>query len=210
ESVRTTNTAGSKTRQAIGLRSVSAPFASLDVSGPAIQTLVTSARVFGSSFRSATAAAATAPLPPGLLITCMRTGRSFAFSIIVAIARASRSLPPPGPVWTMTSTVLVGFHCACAVPTDNSAVPTTAHSNFLKVMTSPWVRLLLGLLIEHLHTHRVEFLEQRNDQQYGGNRKQNRWNRPEQDTDVSLRHHQRLPQGLLHCITQHKSQYQRC
>ena len=68
--------------------------------------------VFGSPRFSESAAAATAPLPPGLFRTLMRTGTSFSFSSMATIARASTSLPPPGPVWTMRSTGLVGFHCA--------------------------------------------------------------------------------------------------
>ena len=52
--------------------------------------------------------------PPTLLAIWKRTGSSFSFSMAVSMARPSASLPPPGPVWTTTSTGLVGFHCAVA------------------------------------------------------------------------------------------------
>jgi hypothetical protein len=61
--------------------------------------------------------------PPTLLAIWKRTGSSFSFSIALRRARPRASLPPPGPVWTTTSTGLVGFHCAAAgdhAPTASS------------------------------------------------------------------------------------------
>ena len=53
---------------------------------------------------------ATAGPPPGLLTTCMRWEMSFSFCSISAIARANKSEPPPGPVWTTVSICLLGLN----------------------------------------------------------------------------------------------------
>ena len=116
ESVRTAISAGSCNRPATGVRSCKVTLASRVTRALAIQALETTPSVCGSPFFSAMAAAATAPLPPGRLRTCMRTGNKFSFSSIWTMARASTSLPPPGAVCTITSIGLLGFHWACASP----------------------------------------------------------------------------------------------
>src|SRR5712691_2257359 len=79
-------TAGSRTRRAIGVRSRSVTLASVLTSGVCSHTPVKRPSVFGSPRFSARKAAATALLPPALLTTCMRTGSSFSFSTMIAIA----------------------------------------------------------------------------------------------------------------------------
>src|SRR5213083_2362217 len=110
ESALTAITAGSRTRRAIGVKSRRVTLASALTSGVCSHTPVKRPSVFGSPLFSARWAAATALLPPGLLITCRRTGSSFSFSTMMAIARASTSLPPPGPVCTTRSTVREGLN----------------------------------------------------------------------------------------------------
>ena len=66
----------------MGVRSFTVTFASALVSGLVSQTPVKMPIVCASPFFSTRYAAATAPPPPGLLTTCMRTGSSFSFSSI--------------------------------------------------------------------------------------------------------------------------------
>ena len=101
-------TAGSSSRRAIGVRSFSDTLASLLVSGLVSHTPVKMPMVCVSPFFSARYAAATTPPPPGLFATCARTGSSFSFSSMITMARASTSLPPPGPVCTTSSIGRVG------------------------------------------------------------------------------------------------------
>src|SRR4051812_13835601 len=185
---------------AIGFRSCTVIFASAEVSGPAIHTLVMRPMVFGSPRFSESAAAATAPLPPGLLITLMRTGTSFSFSIMVTMARARRSLPPPGPVCTMRSTGLVGFHCAIAGNANASAATDKANARVARLDMSSLLAVFSGFAIHDLNADRVEFLDEGNGEQQRRDGEQHAGNRPEEDRHVPLRHHQRLAQRLLHRV----------
>src|SRR5258706_13402154 len=168
---------------AIGFKSCTVIVASLVVSGPAIHALVMNPIVCGSSFFSERAAAATAPLPPGLLMTFLRTGTSFSFSIIVATARASRSLPAPGPVWTMTSTVLVGFQSA----NDGAAAATARASTaaIREIIRGSLVRIpacagmTLRFAVDHLEPNRVELPEERHHEQQRRDGEQHARDRPE-------------------------------
>jgi hypothetical protein len=99
--------------------------ASLLVSGLVSHTPVKMPMVCVSPFFSARYAAATTPPPPGLFTTCARTGSSFSFSIMLAMARASTSLPPPGPVCTTSSIGRVGVKPWANAVDDAS---NTAHS----------------------------------------------------------------------------------
>ena len=64
----------------------------------------------------------------------MRTGSSFSFSSINATARASTSLPPPGPVCTTASMVRVGLKpCASAPDATSTASAANTICFFIEV-----------------------------------------------------------------------------
>src|SRR5437016_3578554 len=158
-------TAGSKTRRAIGVKSRSVTLASELTGGVCSQTPVKRPSVFGSPFFSARWAAATAALPPGLLITCRRTGSSFSFSTMTAIARASTSLPPPGPVCTTKSTVRAGLN-----PSANESGAHSKATSAMRLLKGDFIEFLLKVfrqllaLLERPQAPCVEFAEHRNQQ----------------------------------------------
>src|SRR5882672_128257 len=91
----------------------------------------------------------------------MRTGRSFSLSAITAIARASTSLPPPGPVCTTNSTVREGLNpwasaAGCGIPA-RAASRSTGYRMFI-------VDLLRFLGLERPKAPGVELAEQRDHQ----------------------------------------------
>src|SRR5215472_12295901 len=165
ESALTAITAGSSTRRATGVRSFNVTFASALTSGVCSHTPVNRPIVFRSPFFSARYAAATAELPPGLLTTTTRTGRSFSLSAMTASARASTSLPPPGPVCTTSSTGRVGLKpCAGAFVVKPAAA--SANSAYRTII----VFLLELLRFKRPQAPRVEFAEQRDQQDQQGQR----------------------------------------
>src|SRR5438445_1706081 len=179
-------TAGSSTRRAIGVKSRSVTFASALTSGVCSHTPVKRPSVFGSPFFSARWAAATAALPPGLLITCRRTGSSFSFSTMTAIARASTSLPPPGPVCTTKSTVRAGLN-----PSANESGAHSKASSAMRLMRDVIDFLLDSsdelALLERPQAPCVEFAEHRNQQDQHRERYHHRRDRPRhQDGELAL------------------------
>src|SRR6266705_3127244 len=196
-------TAGSRTRRAIGVKSRSVTLASALTSGVCSHTPVKRPSVFWSPLFSARWAAATAALPPGLLITCRRTGSSFSFSTMTAIARASTSLPPPGPVCTTRSTVRAGLNpCAQATDAHRSAANVTRLiRNFMDSSL---------FLLERLQAPLVESAEHRDQQDQDRQRQHHRRDRPgHQDSEAAFGHHQRLAQRAFHAGAERETQDKR-
>src|SRR5882672_8386534 len=201
-------TAGSSTRRAIGVRSRSVTFASALTSGVCSHTPVNRPIVLGSPLFSARWAAATAELPPGLLTTIMRTGRSFSRSAITASARASTSLPPPGPVCTTSSTVREGLKPWASPGCGRTAIAASSNApNRISIFLSSYRTALLGL--QHPKAPGVELAEQRNHQDHHRQRQHHRRDRPgHQDLEAALRHHQRLAQRPFHARAEREAQDQ--
>src|SRR5215510_5246866 len=122
----------------------------------------------------------------------MRTGSSFSFSIMSATARASTSLPPPGPVCTTASTVRVGLKpCAHA----GACTPPSATSAAAKDKIRTFIEHFLLWLLERLQTPGVELVEQRDEQDQHREPEHRSADRPRgEDREIALRHHERLAQ----------------
>src|SRR5712691_11018980 len=205
ESAFTAITAGSRTRRAIGVKSRSVTLASALTSGVCSQTPVKRPSVFGSPSFSARCAAATALLPPALLTTCMRTGSSFSFSTMTAIARASTSLPPPGPVCTTSSTVRVGLN-----PCANESGAHSKASIAMRLKGDFMGFLLELTLFERPQAPCVELAEHRNQQDQHRQRQHHRRDRPgHQYREAAFGHHQRLAQRPFHAGAEREAQDKR-
>src|SRR5882672_10325548 len=105
----------------------------------------------------------------------MRTGRSFSRSAITAIARASTSLPPPGPVCTTSSTVREGLNpwasaADCGMQA-RAASATTAYRMFI-------IDLLRFLGLERPQAPGVELAEKRDHQDHHRQREHHRGDGP--------------------------------
>src|SRR5258708_35085574 len=102
----------------------------------------------------------------------MRTGTSFSFSIITATARASTSLPPPGPVCTIMSTGRVGFQSADAAAQPRAHAATAAPANRARDIISFLRMMRSGFLVDHLEPDGVDLLDEPNQQQHRREREQ--------------------------------------
>src|ERR1044071_5066945 len=138
----------------------------------------------------------------------MRTGSSFSFSIMSATARASTSLPPPGPVCTTASTVRVGLNpCPCA---GRCRPPSAASAATPADTIRKFIEHFLLWLLERLQAPGVELVEQRNEQDQRRKREHRRADRPRgEDREIALRHHQRLAQRALHAAAEDEAQDER-
>src|ERR1044071_8325188 len=127
----------------------------------------------------------------------MRTGSSFSFSIMSATARASTSLPPPGPVCTTASTVRAGLNpCPC---TGGCRPPSARSAAAVADTILTFIEHFLLWLLERLQAPGVELVEQRNEQDQRSEPEHRGADRPGgEDREIALRHHQRLAQRALH------------
>src|SRR6185369_8478188 len=139
----------------------------------------------------------------------MRTGSSFSFSIISATARASTSLPPPGPVCTTASTVRVGLNpCPCA---GRCRPPSARSAAAVADTILTFIEHFLLWLLERLQTPGVELVEERQKQDQDREGQHRRADRPGgEDREIALRHHERLAQRPLHCAAEDEDEDERC